>query len=234
MGEFVWKWVDYPFRLVFYRMKEMRCCLTSTQWNQWPAHTGDWFCAQKWHVWPQRPRGKFTLRFESLFLMVWLITSLFTPCIQEESRWDNGVNASGNAHPADKVKAEANRFDLFLMSGDWRRRTQKSKELFPGVTLWGVSQLFPGKGWNWKLQRREASFGSFSQLLVAFFLSLNGVQLTIKLSKINCKWKILIDVKRKCQSCIDAPKAVYINSKNCNGNTYLPLIGHMMLCEPNL
>lgn len=112
--------------------------------------------------------------------------------------WDKGVNASGNAHPADKVKAEANRFDLFPHV--WRLATadkKKSEELFPGVTLWGVSQLFPGRGWNSKLHRREASFGSFSQLLVAFFLPLNGVQLTLKLSKINCKWKILIHVKRK-------------------------------------
>lgn len=39
--------------------------------------------------------------------MISLISNLFTLCIQGASRPDRDVNASGNAHPEDKVEAEA-------------------------------------------------------------------------------------------------------------------------------
>lgn len=136
------KWVNYPFKLVFYRMKETRCCLASLVHSGINDQRIRVIDSEKRHVWPQRPRGQFTLRFESLFLMAWLITSLFTPRIQEESRWDKGVNASGNAHPADKGKAEANRFDLFPMSGDWRRQTRKKVKSCFQVWLCGVCHNF--------------------------------------------------------------------------------------------
>lgn len=65
----------------------------------------------------------------------------YTLYCQEASRRDRDVNACGNAHPEDKVKAEADPFALFPMSGDQQRSTRESDELFPGVSLWGVSQL---------------------------------------------------------------------------------------------
>lgn len=42
-----------------------------------------------------------------------------------------GVNALGDAHPADKLREEAKQLGLFSMSGSER----KSKMVFPGVNL---------------------------------------------------------------------------------------------------
>lgn len=81
---------------------------------------------------------------------------------------DRGVNASGDAHPADKVREQAKHFGLFSMSGEARER----KVVIPGVNLrhnfpWELVGLLFTHLLEWR------------SLLLSCFLSVS------KLSKIN-------------------------------------------------
>lgn len=52
----------------------------------------------------------------------------YTLYCQEASKRDRDVNACGNAHPEDKVKAEGEPFALFPMSAHQRGGTRESDE----------------------------------------------------------------------------------------------------------
>lgn len=133
-------------------------------------------------IWAQKATNLTSETTKTVYTKIWklfltnsLIRSLFTPCIQEASRQDRDVNASGNAHPEDKVKADADPSLCFPCLEINVDVTRESDELFPGVSSWGASQLSLWKGCKLQLkitQKEESLFSPLGLLLVIFSLSL--------------------------------------------------------------
>lgn len=103
MGEFVW---TIPLGLWF------------IEWRRWGAallvHSGiNDQCIWVINSELRGHEGSLHSDFRVCFSWFGLSQAFLHRASNSRSRWDKGVNASGNAHPADKVKAQANRLICF-------------------------------------------------------------------------------------------------------------------------